>query len=135
MLNTLAAVLLASCPCPTEASGFAGGSGTPADPYLVCDAAQLDRVRDDLEGHYRLTADVDLDGVSWTPIADGTFGDDSLLFTFITATEEDDENEIYPMPPDEKERLSEKQINLIREWIESGAPWTGGDALPDTHTD
>jgi len=61
--------------------------------------------------------------------------DDSLLFTFITATEEDDENEIYPMPPDEKERLSEKQINLIREWIESGAPWTGGDALPDTHTD
>ena len=41
-----------------ETSGFAGGSGTADDPYLIETAAQLDSVRNDLEAHYKLTADI-----------------------------------------------------------------------------
>ena len=44
---------------------FCGGSGTSADPYLICNAAQLDSVRHYLTSHFRLNNDID--------IADGTF--------------------------------------------------------------
>lgn len=51
--------------------GFAGGSGTAADPYQIADASQLEGVRNDLTAHYTLIADIDLSGYeSWTPIGD-----------------------------------------------------------------
>ncbi|MCG8498870.1 MAG: hypothetical protein MJB12_00470, partial [Firmicutes bacterium] len=51
------------------AAGFAGGSGTIADPYLISTAQQLDAVRSNLSAHYKLTSDIDLSGYSnWEPI-------------------------------------------------------------------
>ena len=51
---------------------FGGGSGTPEDPYLVEDALDLDAVRNDFTAHYKQTADIDLTGVAWVPIAPDT---------------------------------------------------------------
>lgn len=62
----------------TIASGFAGGSGSSADPYRISNGAELaylaDRVNggEDFQGKYiALTADIDLGNVNWTPI--GTY--------------------------------------------------------------
>ncbi|MCQ1539531.1 PKD domain-containing protein [Methanocalculus taiwanensis] len=56
---------------------FAGGSGTSDDPYLVENAAQLNKTRDDLTAHYRQIADIDLsgwsDGAGWNPIGYGDY--------------------------------------------------------------
>jgi len=59
----------------------------------------------------------------------------SLLVIFINAAEEDPENEIFPMPPEEKDRLTEGQINLISDWIASGAPWHESQELTSTYTE
>ncbi|MCB9856652.1 MAG: hypothetical protein H6818_13300 [Phycisphaerales bacterium] len=49
--------------CMTEPSGFAGGSGSQADPYRICNAAQLSNIRNQSAGQYFiLTADIDLSG-------------------------------------------------------------------------
>ena len=51
---------------------FAGGSGSAEDPWKIATAEQLDRIRDDLTGHYTLIDDIDLSGYeNWMPI--GTF--------------------------------------------------------------
>ena len=51
---------------------FAGGSGSSEDPWKIATAEQLDRIRDDLTGHYTLIGDIDLSGYeNWMPI--GTF--------------------------------------------------------------
>lgn len=53
---------------------FAGGSGTEADPYQVETAEQLDTIRNNLDSHFILIADIDLDvapynsGEGWAPI-------------------------------------------------------------------
>ena len=44
------------------ASPFAGGSGTADDPWQIAEAAQLRAVTEHLEGHYVLTANLDLSG-------------------------------------------------------------------------
>lgn len=48
---------------------FAGGSGTPEDPYLVANAAQLHSVRTNLSAHYRQIAEINFTG---TPYGGGT---------------------------------------------------------------
>ena len=51
---------------------FAGGAGSAEDPWKIATAEQLDRIRDDLTGHYILIGDIDLSGYeNWMPI--GTF--------------------------------------------------------------
>ena len=51
---------------------FAGGSGSSEDPWKIATAEQLDRIRDDLTGHYTLIGDIDFSGYeNWMPI--GTF--------------------------------------------------------------
>ena len=48
---------------------FAGGSGSAEDPWKIATAEQLDRIRDDLTGHYILIGDIDLSGYeNWMPI-------------------------------------------------------------------
>ncbi|MDR9787247.1 MAG: GLUG motif-containing protein [Peptococcaceae bacterium MAG4] len=47
---------------------FAGGSGSPDDPYLIADADQLNNVRHRLNAHYKLTSDINLEGRGWSPI-------------------------------------------------------------------
>ncbi len=50
-------------------SGFAGGNGTKEDPWQIADAGQLDLVRENLAGHYVLTADIDMSAIeNWEPI-------------------------------------------------------------------
>ena len=56
---------------------FAGGSGTPEDPYLIATADQLYNVRNHLDKHFGQIADLDLSGYrsgsGWAPI--GTSAD------------------------------------------------------------
>ncbi len=61
------------------ATSFAGGSGTEADPYEVATASQLAKIAADANSsadgdvcsgvYYELTADIDLAGHDWVPIA------------------------------------------------------------------
>lgn len=66
--------------CETLGSGFAGGSGTPADPYQICNATQLQRVDDFLNANFILVNDIDLAGINWTPIGFTTFGDSVIHY-------------------------------------------------------
>jgi len=61
----------------SEAAAFSGsGAGTEGNPYIIMTADQLDEVRNDLDAHYRLGADIDLDvspyneGQGWIAIGD-----------------------------------------------------------------
>ncbi len=55
---------------------FAGGDGTSGNPYQIATVTQLDSVRNYLDAHFILTADIDLnvspykDGTGWEPIGD-----------------------------------------------------------------
>ena len=64
---------------------FAGGSGTEADPYLVETKEHLNNVRNDLDAHYKMIADIEFsaadfavggdfynNGTGWKPIGSGT---------------------------------------------------------------
>ena len=49
------------------------GSGTATDPYLINNADSLNKIRDNLTAHYKLTSDIDLGGIGiWTPIGNST---------------------------------------------------------------
>ena len=66
------ALLMALTMTAFAENGFAGGSGTAEDPWQIVDAEQLNLIRENLGGHYILTADIDLAGYdNWEPI--GTF--------------------------------------------------------------
>lgn len=55
------------------ATGFAAGSGTVDDPYLVVNPAQLAGVRAHLSGYFKLGEDIDLDGFEgFLPIGTAT---------------------------------------------------------------
>lgn len=70
--------LLPAIALPAQAAGvFAGGSGTPEDPYRIATAEQLDNVRNYRDKHFVLTSDITLSAVEdWTPI-----GEPGLSFT------------------------------------------------------
>ena len=46
----------------------------------------------------------------------------SLIYEALTW-----ENPDFEMPPKENDRLSEEQINLVKQWIDAGAPWPEGE--------
>jgi hypothetical protein len=54
--------VLAGCPngSTDDPSDFAGGQGTPASPWKIETAGQLEEVRNHLDGYYVLNADIDL---------------------------------------------------------------------------
>lgn len=62
------------------AAGFASGTGTVEDPYVVSTADELNSVRDNLSAHYKLGADIDLanwitintPATGWAPIGTDT---------------------------------------------------------------
>ena len=65
----------------TVATAFASGSGDPRDPYLVSTAAELAYLAQqinnggiNLGSSIKLTADIDLGGKEWTPIASESSG-------------------------------------------------------------
>ena len=57
---------------------FCGGTGYPEDPYLICDAEQLNTVRFHLDKHFKLNNDIDLSeysaGEGWLPIGENYVG-------------------------------------------------------------
>jgi hypothetical protein len=48
--------------CPGASDHFAGGDGSPACPYLIANADQLNNVRHYLNKNFKLIADIDLAG-------------------------------------------------------------------------
>ncbi len=68
-----------------ETNVFDGGSGTFSDPYLISTKAQLNEVRNYLDKHFKLTANITFqssdfavggayynDGAYWIPIGDAS---------------------------------------------------------------
>ena len=55
-----------------RSSGFNGGDGTAAHPYLICTYTQLNSMRNNLNAHYKLGQSIDADATSttsdWGPI-------------------------------------------------------------------
>lgn len=71
-----------------ESGDFAGGEGTEENPYLIETAEQLNHVRNDLDKHYKLNANINLAGYeNWEPIGDsaspfrGTFDGNGYKIT------------------------------------------------------
>jgi len=74
---------------------FGGGDGSPTDPYIIEDAADLDAVRSKLSSHYRLANDIDLTAylapggagcekwgaAGWYPIGDNSTADINSRFS------------------------------------------------------
>ncbi|MCA9579027.1 MAG: hypothetical protein H6726_07890 [Sandaracinaceae bacterium] len=57
-------------PCAPNGAPFGGGAGSAADPFTICATSQWMALDEDPDAHYRLTADLDFSGVTYTPIAD-----------------------------------------------------------------
>ena len=55
----------------------------------------------------------------------------SLLFKFIIAEEESLEEEIFPMPPKQADRLTSDEVASIKEWILNGAQWSDEQVIQD----
>jgi hypothetical protein len=75
-LNTPAALAtgcdatLTSIPSSPSTAGFGGGTGSVADPWLICSRAQLEGLDDNaatLAGNYELASNIDLGGVADDP--------------------------------------------------------------------
>ncbi len=56
---------------------FAVGNGTADSPYIIMDADELAAVGNELNAHYKLGGNIDLNNNSWTPIG----SDDNHAFT------------------------------------------------------
>ena len=50
----------------------AGGSGTAGDPFRIETPAELQAMNNDLDAYYSLQNDIDLTGVTWTPVGSST---------------------------------------------------------------
>lgn len=78
-------LILSTLAVSASAADFAGGSGTANSPYLISTKEQLNRVRNNLNAHYKLTADITFTssdfspsgkfyngGAGWEPIGSGS---------------------------------------------------------------
>ena len=61
-------LLLLTCSLFIAPAAAAGGSGTAADPYIIQTAAELQSIQNNLAAYYKLANDINLQGVSFTPI-------------------------------------------------------------------
>ena len=138
--NPEAGTLPAESDASHEASVFAGGSGTEAEPYQVASVAQLEAFRDGVnsgeQGGYagvcfQLTADLDLSGTDWTPI--GTMEDMEGHSTMFLGTFDGGGHTIsgltYSIPASKRpppaqqlsKRISGKRtVNFSRSWYMQG---------------
>ena len=60
----------------------AGGSGTMQDPYIITTATELNNVRNNPAACYKLGNDINMSGVSWTPICEDGSGTTRFTGTF-----------------------------------------------------
>jgi hypothetical protein len=78
-------------------SSFAGGDGCEARPYLIANTSQLQMVANDLSAHYRLIADIDVNGAIYTIGSEeepftGSFNGNGYTIERLT---------VYSLPEDE----------------------------------
>jgi hypothetical protein len=64
----------ANCPSASTSTNYSGGAGTDGNPWQIATAADLMRLADpaqsgDWSGYFEQTADIDMAGCDWTPIA------------------------------------------------------------------
>ena len=55
-----------------SAAAAAGGSGTAGDPYGIATPAELQNMQNELDAYYELQNNIDLTGVTWTPVGNET---------------------------------------------------------------
>ncbi len=64
---------------PYEEEEFAGGNGTPNDPYLVKNAEHVNNIRHHRDAHFRQIEDITLEdyafGEGWNPVGERSFPD------------------------------------------------------------
>ena len=69
------AILVFFTMCILSISAFAlSGTGTEADPYLVSTPSDISLMHNDLDGYYKLTADIDMAAVEFEPIGNESEG-------------------------------------------------------------
>ncbi len=70
------------------AGGFEGGDGSVGNPYQVSSVAQLDEIRNFSTSYFILTSDIDMTGVTWTPIPNfsGTLDGDYFKIINLAST-------------------------------------------------
>jgi len=71
---------LVALSCSSSATPYGGGSGSVAAPYLICSAAQLLAIDQNMSSNFLLTADLNLTSVTFSPI--GTSDADTFTGTF-----------------------------------------------------
>ena len=73
----------------TQGTPFAGGDGSAGNPYAICTGTQLDQVRTSPTSYFILKADIDLQGITFTPFAHfgGQFDGDGKTIANFTATD------------------------------------------------
>lgn len=86
--NFISLTALALCCALNGYAQYSGGSGTEADPYLVATAEDLQAVTDNPTVYFKQTADIDLEGVAFSPIATFTGQYDGGGFTIDNLTME-----------------------------------------------
>ena len=82
-------LLVATMPAQPANGIFGGGNGSPATPYIIEDAADLNAVRNDLTAHYKLANDINLteyivqnySSTGWLPIGDNYTDNKNTRFT------------------------------------------------------
>lgn len=73
-------------PTPPTEDDFAGGTGTTSDPYQISNSKHLCNVSKAVEANFKLTGNVDMNGVTFTPIYGfkGTFDGNNLTISNLT---------------------------------------------------
>ena len=89
---TLVVLLILGMVPLTTAAGFAGGNGTAGNPWRIATAAQLEQVNNNLNAHYRLTANLTaatdfMIGSFATPFEGSFDGGGFTIAVNITSTE------------------------------------------------
>lgn len=90
--NFISLTALALCCTLNSYAQYSGGSGTETDPYLVATAEDLQNVSNNTTSYFKQTADIDLDGVAFTPIETFTGQYDGDNFTIDNLTMESGAN-------------------------------------------
>lgn len=69
----------------TDATKFADGSGTFADPYIIKTGAQLSLIRNYSDSYFRLERNIDLNSIEWVPIKNfsGTFDGNNFIIQHL----------------------------------------------------
>ncbi|MBZ3936397.1 GLUG motif-containing protein [Methanimicrococcus blatticola] len=92
LISCIVALAIGFCLCGTASAAFAGGDGSPEDPFQIENVNQLKEVSENLDAGFRLTKDIQITDSEWHPIGTswepftGTFDGQGHSITFTKAT-------------------------------------------------